>query len=148
MQVNPSVCNNKQRWNEGKCRCECKELIDKGMCHKRFIWNPSNCDYECDKSCDIGEFVDYRNCKCKNKIIDKLLEKCCENIDESEVLYNEILDAVPLDAIPVNDYKKICGSCTLYIVLFAVFSVACTVISTVFIYFYWHSKKTITNAYY
>ena len=24
-----SVCNNKQRWNEGKCRCECKELIDK-----------------------------------------------------------------------------------------------------------------------
>ena len=19
-----SVCNNKQRWNDGKCRCECK----------------------------------------------------------------------------------------------------------------------------
>ena len=26
-----SVCNNKQRWNEDKCRCECKELIDKGV---------------------------------------------------------------------------------------------------------------------
>ena len=26
-----SVCNNKQRWNENKCRCECKELIDKGV---------------------------------------------------------------------------------------------------------------------
>ena len=25
-----SVCNNKLRWNEDKCRCECKELIDKG----------------------------------------------------------------------------------------------------------------------
>ena len=25
-----SVCNNKQIWNEDKCRCECKELIDKG----------------------------------------------------------------------------------------------------------------------
>ena len=24
------VCN-KQRWNEDKCRCECKELIDKGI---------------------------------------------------------------------------------------------------------------------
>ena len=24
-----SVCNNKQRWNNNKCRCECKELIDK-----------------------------------------------------------------------------------------------------------------------
>ena len=24
-----SVCNNKQRWNDDKCRCECKALIDK-----------------------------------------------------------------------------------------------------------------------
>ena len=24
--------------NEDKCRCECKELIDKGMCDKGFIW--------------------------------------------------------------------------------------------------------------
>ena len=27
--LNASVCNNKQRWNEDKFRCECKELIDK-----------------------------------------------------------------------------------------------------------------------
>ena len=26
------ACNNKQRWNNDKCRCECKELIDKGVC--------------------------------------------------------------------------------------------------------------------
>ena len=26
-----SVCNNKQHWNIDKCRCECKELIDKGQ---------------------------------------------------------------------------------------------------------------------
>ena len=32
--LDASVCNNKQRWNEDKCRCECKELIDKGMCNK------------------------------------------------------------------------------------------------------------------
>ena len=25
------ICNSKQRWNEDKCRCECKELIDKGV---------------------------------------------------------------------------------------------------------------------
>ena len=48
-----SVCNNnKQLWNEDKCRCECKELIDKGSCDKGFIWNPSNCKCECDKSYD------------------------------------------------------------------------------------------------
>ena len=28
------VFNNKQRWNNEKCRCECKELIDKGICDK------------------------------------------------------------------------------------------------------------------
>ena len=27
--LDSSVCNNKQCWNENKCRCECKELIDK-----------------------------------------------------------------------------------------------------------------------
>ena len=51
--LNASVCNNKQRWNEDKCRCECKGLIDKGMCDKGFIWYPSNCGCECDKcECD------------------------------------------------------------------------------------------------
>ena len=39
------VCNNKQRWNEDKCRCECKGSIDKGMSDKEFIWIPSNCEY-------------------------------------------------------------------------------------------------------
>ena len=33
-----------QCWNKDKCRCECKELIDKGRCDKGFIWNPSICE--------------------------------------------------------------------------------------------------------
>ena len=66
--VDPSVCNNKQRWNDDKCRCECKELIDKGACDKGFIWNHSNCECECDKSCDICEYLDYENCKCRKKM--------------------------------------------------------------------------------
>ena len=49
-----SVCNNKQRWNEDKCRCECEELIDKGSCNKGFIWNASHCEWERDKSRDVG----------------------------------------------------------------------------------------------
>ena len=60
--LDASVCNNKQHWNEDKCRCECKKLIDKGVCDKGLIWNPSNCEYECDKSCDIGEYLDNENC--------------------------------------------------------------------------------------
>ena len=63
--LDASVYNNKQRWNEDKCRCECKELIDKGRCGKGFIWNPSNSDCECHKSCDAGEHLDHKNCKCR-----------------------------------------------------------------------------------
>ena len=35
--LDASVCKNKQRWNEHKCMCEYKELIDKGVCDKGFI---------------------------------------------------------------------------------------------------------------
>ena len=52
------ICNSKQRWNENKCMCEFKELIDIGTCDKGFIWNPSNCKCKCDKNCDIGEYLD------------------------------------------------------------------------------------------
>ena len=70
-----NICNNKQRWNKDKCRCECKELIDKG-----FIWNPSNCVYECDEARDAGEYLDYAGAE-KNwlhhslKNVPKLLKK-------------------------------------------------------------------------
>ena len=129
--LDESVCNNKQRWNEDKCGCECKELIGKGMCDKGFLWNPSNCECECDKSCDIGECVDYKNCKCRKRTIDKLVEQCSENIYENETL----------DLIPLNVYKEVCNSCMVCIVLFAVFLIRRTRICCVFIYFYWYLKK-------
>ena len=79
---NAIICNNKQRWNKNKCRCECKELIDKGICDKGFIWNPCNSACECDKNCDIGEYLDYENCKCRKKLADKLIDECTETIEE------------------------------------------------------------------
>ena len=54
--LDASACNNKQLWNDDKCRCKCKELIDKGACDKGYIWNHSNCECECNKSCDVGEY--------------------------------------------------------------------------------------------
>ena len=30
--LNKIICINKQKWNKDPCRCECKELIDKGVC--------------------------------------------------------------------------------------------------------------------
>ena len=134
--LDASVCNNKQRSSEDKCRCECKELIDKEMCDKGFIWNPINCECECDKLCNVGEYLDNKSCKCRKRIIDKLVEECSENIDRNEMLYNETLDVVPL-----NVYKKVYTSCMVYIVLFVVFYITSICICCVFIYFYWYLKK-------
>ena len=80
------VCNNKQRWNNDKCQCEYNELIDKGVCDKGYAWNSSNCRCECDKSCDVGEYLDYENCKCGKRLVDKLVDECTETIDEETSL--------------------------------------------------------------
>ena len=69
--LDPGDWNNKQRWNNDQCRCECKELIGKKICDKGLIWNASDC--ERDKSCDVAEYWDYKNCKCRKWLIDKLV---------------------------------------------------------------------------
>ena len=77
-----NICNNEQRWNNDKCRCESNELIDKEVYDKGLIWNPSNCECECDKACDVGEYLNYENCKCRKKLVDKLVEECTETVEE------------------------------------------------------------------
>ena len=117
--LDASVCNNKQRWNDDKCRCECKELFDKGVCDEGLIWNPSNCECECDKSCDVGEYLGYENCKFRKKLVDKLVEECTENIDEVKIACE----------------NNKCSSCTLYIVLFSIYFTIKIGVDTYFVYY-------------
>ena len=85
-----AVCNSRQIWNEDKCRCECKEdLINKMVCDKGYIWNPSNCACDCDKLCDIGQYLDYKNCVCRKSIVDKLVEESI-NVIDGDTMYNDI----------------------------------------------------------
>ena len=56
------------------------------------------------------------------------------------MVYNEAFN------ILLNDYK--CNSGALYIVSFALILVISVIIRSAFIYFYWYSKKNITNFYY
>ena len=111
------------------------------MCDKGFTWNPSNCECECDKLCDVGEYLDYKKWKCRNKLVDKLIEECIENIDGNEMPQIETFDLISLNTIPLNVYKNVCNSCTIYIVLFAVFFTISICISSFFIYFYWYLKR-------
>ena len=107
------ICNSKQGWNEDKCRCECKELIDKGVSDKGYVWKPSNCECECDKSCNIGEYLDCSSCKCRKKLIDPLLEECTKNINETK-LVNITVE---------NKNNDRCRSYVVYKVLFWIFFV-------------------------
>ena len=132
-----NVCNNKQRWNKNKCRCECKKLIDKKVCNKEFIWNPSNCECECDKACDIGEYLDYENCKCRKNLVDESVDECTETVEEVKLAKIALAENE-------NSYK--CSSCTMYTVLFWIF---CTInvsgIGAYFIYFHGYLNKMFTR---
>ena len=94
--LDANVRTDKQCWNSNKCWCGCKELICKGKCDDGFIWNPDICDCECDRSCGVGEYLDYANCKCRKRLIDKLVLDC----------EDEVLNAIPIttaDAISIAD---------------------------------------------
>ena len=45
------------------------------------------------------------------------------------MIYNDTLNAIPL-----NDYKNVCNSCTLYIVLFVIILIISISINSAFIY--------------
>ena len=97
-------------------------MIDKGVCDRGYIWNPRNCECECDKSCDVGEYLDY---KCLKKLANKLVEECTEIVE--------------VKIASKHEHK---GSfCILYIVLFSIFIAINIGIATYFIYYYWYLKK-------
>ena len=102
------------------------------MCDKGFIWSPSNCECECDKTCDIGEYLDYENCKCRKKLVDKLVDECAETVEEVKLAKITLVENE-------NMYK--CRSCTLYIVFFSIIFTINVGIATYFVYFHWCSKK-------
>ena len=103
----------------------------KGVCDKGSIWNPSNCEY--DKSCDVGEYLDYKTCKCRRRLVNKLVEECTENVEEAKIIETTLTE---------NIHK--CSSCTLYIVLFSIIFTINIGIATYFVYYKYmnHNKKT------
>ena len=101
-------------------------------CNKGYIWNPSNCACECYKLCDIGQYLDYKNCVCRKSLVEKLVEDCI-NVIDGDTMYNETLSVT----------SNGCSSCTTYIILFSVFLSISVVISSVFVYFHWYKNKKL-----
>ena len=111
------------------CCCECKGLTDRGVCHKGYIWNPSDCECECDKSCDLGEYLNYKNCKCRKKLADKLVEEFAKTVEEVKTASK-------------NEHKNKCSSCILHIVLFSIiFTITLELLHILFIYYVYQAKS-------
>ena len=79
--------------------------------------------------------MDYKNCRCRKKIIDKSVEECSENIDGNEMLYNETLEI-----ISSSDNNKTSVFCIVYIILFSVFLII-SLSMAIYVYFFLYLKK-------
>ena len=82
--LNSSVCNSKQIWNSDTCRCDCNEgFAGIISCDKGYTWNPSTCECQCDTWCKPGQYLDHKNCICRNKLIGRVIEECTSIISET-----------------------------------------------------------------
>ena len=80
--LNSSVCNSKQLCNSDTCRCDCNEdfavIIN---CTKVYMWNPSLCECQCDMWCKPSQYLDLKNCVCKNKLVGRVIAECTNVIN-------------------------------------------------------------------
>ena len=49
------------------------------------MWNPSTCECQCDKWCKQGQYLDHKNCVCKNKLIGRVIEEFTSVINETRI---------------------------------------------------------------
>ena len=112
-------------------------MIDRGVCDKGYAWNPSNCECKCDKSCNVGEYLDHENCKCRKRLADKLVEECAENIDEAKLTEIALFEHVN---------ECVC-SYTVFIVMGVIALTICIRIGAYFIYKYINRNKENVSKY-
>ena len=122
--LNSSVCNSKQIWNSDTYRCDCNEdfagIIN---CTKGYTWNPSTSECQCDMWCKPGQYLDHKNCVCKNKLVGRLIEECTSIINETMI----------------NNKDNITNDNT-YLILFIVFLIRFIVFLIGFIYYYYRNN--------
>ena len=82
------------------------------------MWNPSTCECQCDKWYKQGQYLDHKNCVCKNKLIGRVIEECTSVINETMI----------------NNKDHITNNNT-YFILFIVFLIGSIVFLIGFIYY-------------
>ena len=80
-------------------------------------------------------YLDYANCKCRKRLIDKLVDERDENIDEEVKI--------------VSESRNECNSCIFYIVLFSIFFIINVVNCAYFVYYkYMNRNEENVSKYY
>ena len=115
-------CNSNQRWNNGKCRCECKK---RHVCGKDYVWNPTTCN------CENGKYL-------------------ASIMDDSAIMYNEIIDAEANsnDETNFNEKKASGKTQKLYILLaFLLVTIVLLIVVSNYCYLIKYRTKLIQNYY-
>ena len=134
--LNSLVCNSKQIWNINTCRCDCNEYSTGIInCTKGYMWNPSTCECQCDTWSKRGQYLDHKNCVCKNKFVVRIIAECANVINETMMNNRDNED---------ND-----NTITyIFIGLFSVLLLVGIVCFCIFAYFKWiKGKKLFKNKY-
>ena len=129
--LNSSVCNNKEIWNSDTCRYDCNEDFASIInCTKGYTWNPSTFQCQYDTWCKPDQYLDHKNCICKNKLIGRITEECKSVINETMINNKDNID---------NDNTIT----NIFIGLFSIVMFAVIVCFCVFVYFKWFKNKKI-----
>ena len=76
--------------------------------------------------------MDYKNCKCRKKLIDKLIDECTETIEEVKLAKITLAK---------NENENKYSFCTVYIVLMIAIFTIFTGITIYFVYYNWSLIK-------
>ena len=112
--LNSIICNNKQKWNKDKCRCE--YLINK-KCGSKF-WNPDSC-----------------KCQYRKKAAHLLAKECEKIIDNKTAPVKKYSKTVSVKNC--NSF----GPCKPYIASSILFLLVSVIITGFFVYFYVNSQS-------
>ena len=94
------------------------------LCYFLWLW------------CDVGEYLDYENCKCTKQLVDKLVDECAKTVEKVKITKITLAENE-------NSYK--CNSYPVYIALFSIFFTINIGIVIYFVYSHWYLKKDVLH---
>ena len=74
-------------------------------------------------------YLDYENCKCRKRLVDRSADECDENIDGVKI---------------VSESKNKCNSCIFYIVLFSIFFTINAGVAACLVYYKYVNRNKVT----